>query len=358
MKKGISLGLSLLVTFFLILVPNATYATAQSTENNWELTSQVGGTTQAVSIDGQTLYLGVGMHVEIFDISNVQKPTLIGSSSILPNFIESFFSDGSKYLYVACGTAGLQILDISNPASPELIGSYDTLGYTEDVYLKGNNAILADGPNGIQVLDVSTPATLTWVSEAYPLAYAYDVEVSGNTLYAAGGGSGLLVVDLSNMAQPQEKGIVSMDGFLYALTISGKRIYSANAWGGLGMADISDPLVPNVMDAITTDGWVMDVAIQDSNLLAMDGTNGVRLYDIANQSPTLLGIYEDTGFTYQGVLKGKNAFVTDKEKGLLMLDFSSASNPRLLDRYLPILDARRVTMTGSTAYVAAGLSGM
>jgi len=35
MKKGITLGLSLLVTFLLILVPNATYATAQSAGNNW-----------------------------------------------------------------------------------------------------------------------------------------------------------------------------------------------------------------------------------------------------------------------------------------------------------------------------------
>ncbi|MGV8026592.1 MAG: hypothetical protein AB2L18_08550 [Anaerolineaceae bacterium] len=358
MKKGISLGLSLLVTFLFILVPNATYAAAQSEGNSWGLTSQVGGTTQAVFMDEQTLYLGVGMHVEIFDISNVQKPTLIGSSSILPNFIESIISDGSKYLYVACGAAGLQILDVSNPASPKLVGSYDTSGYTENVYLKGNNAILADGPSGIQVLDVSNPSAPVWVSEAYPLVYTYDVEMSGNTLYAAGGGSGLLVVDLSNVAQPQEKGIISMGGFLYALTISGKRIYSANAWGGLGVTDITDPLAPSAMDAIATDGWVMDVTVQDSNLLAMDGTNGVRLYDIANQTPKLLGVYEDTGFTYQGVLKGKNAFVTDKEKGLLMLDFTSSSNPRLLDRYLPILDARRVSMSGSTAYVAAGLSGM
>ncbi len=358
MKKGISLRLCLLVTFLLILVPNATYAAAQSEGNSWELTSQVGGTTQAVFIDGQTLYLGVGMHIEIFDISNIEKPILLGSSPILPNFVESLFSDGSDYLYAACGAAGLQILDVSKPASPKLVGSYDTSGYTEDVYLKGNKAILADGPSGIQVLDVSTPTTPTWVSEAYPLAYAYDVEMSGNTLYAASGGSGLLVVDLSNIAQPQEKGIISMDGFLYALTISGKRIYSANAWGGLGVTDISDPLAPSIMEAIATDGWVMDVTIQDSDLLAMDGTNGVRLYDVANQSPKLLGVYEDTGFTYQGALKGKNAFVTDKEKGLLILDFSSISNPRLLDQYLPILDARRVTMSGSAAYVAAGLSGM
>jgi hypothetical protein len=40
-----------------------------------------------------------------------------------------------------------------------------------------------------------------------------------------------------------------------------------------------------------------------------------------------MGVYADTGFTFQGLLKGENAYVTDKEQGLLVLDFSSSSNP-------------------------------
>jgi hypothetical protein len=358
MKKGFLLRLCLLVTFLLVLVPDSTYGSAQTDYAAWELTSQVGGIAQAVVIQGQTLYVGVGMHIEVFDISNPSEPTLVGSSVILPNFVEGLFANSSNYLYAACGADGLQILDISNPAAPRVVSSYDTLGFTEDVYLKGNYAILADGPNGIQVIDVSDPRQPVWVAEAYPLAYTYDVEISGNVVYAAAGGSGLLVVDLSDGEQPQEKGLISLDGFTYGLAISGSRVYSASAWGGVGVVDISDPLAPSLVDSIETDGWVMSVNTQDSQLLAMDGTDGVRLYDIANQSPRLLGVFEDTGFTLQGALNGKNAFVTDKEKGLLMLDFSSAGNPRLLDRYFPILDARRVTMSGSSAYVAAGLSGM
>jgi hypothetical protein len=358
MKKGNHLRFGLIVALLLLFIPNATFAAAQDNGSDWKLISQVGGTTQAIFLDGQTLYVGIGMHIEVFDVSNIQAPVLLGSSPILPNFIESITGDGSQYLYAACGASGVQVLDISNPSSPALAGSYDTLGYTEDIYLKDNHAILADGPNGIQVLDISVPSSPQWVSEAYSLAYAYDIEMSGNTLYAAGGGSGLLVVDLSNVAQLQEKGVVSMDGFLYALAISGKSLYSANAWGGVGMADISDPLVPKVLDALTTNGWAMDVDIENTSLLVMDGTDGVRLYDISNSSPQLSILYEDTGFTYQGILQGSHAFVTDKEQGLLTLDFSNKNDPRLVHNYLPILDARRVTMSGNAAYVAAGLSGM
>jgi hypothetical protein len=59
-----------------------------------------------------------------------------------------------------------------------------------------------------------------------------------------------------------------------------------------------------------------------------------------------------------GGLVGQTAFVADKEKGLLALDFSNPVNPRQVGRYFPMAEARRVTMSGTTAYVAAGLSGM
>ncbi|NMC45256.1 MAG: hypothetical protein GYA52_00340 [Chloroflexi bacterium] len=358
MKKRFLLRLCLSISFLFTLIPNPIFATAQNLENSWSLTSQVGGTAQAIALDGNTLYLGVGMHVEIFDISNPIEPVLLGTSSILPGSVENLSISNSGYLYAACGQSGLQILDVSNPSTPQLIGSYDTLGYTEKILIQDTHAILADGPNGIQIVDISDPSSPTWISEVYPLAYAYDVALSGNILYAAAGGSGILMADVSDIQQPQENGILSMPGFVYALAVSGKHIYSANAWGGLGRVDISEPLSPTVMNAIATDGWVMDVDIQNSNLLAMDGTDGVRLYDITNETPGLMGVYADTGFTFQGLLKGENAYVTDKEQGLLVLDFSSSSNPRLTGQYLPILDARRVTMSGKAAYVSGGLSGM
>ncbi len=356
MKKGSLFRLCVSMTFLLALFPNTVSQAAQEQEASWTLTSQMGGTSQAIAISDQTLFLGVGLHVEVFDIGDPGELKLIGSSAILPNFIEGLFI--SDYLYAACGEDGLQILDISNLDSPQIVGAFNTPGYTEDVIIHENHAILADGPNGIQILDISDPTNPVWVSEAYPLAYTYAVEMSGSTLYAAGGGSGLLTVDVSNFDQPLEKGILSTSGFLYSLVVKDNLVYTANAWGGIGMVDISDPLTPSLLEAIPTDGWVMDVVIQNSNLLAMDGTDGVRFYTLAGQFPQLLGIYTATGFTFQGVLDGKTAYVTDKENGLLLLDFNDTGNPTLVTRYLPILDARRATMSEDTAYVAAGLSGM
>ena len=358
MKKGSIPMFFLIVVLLMTSVRDVASAQARTGQTDWNLVSQVGGSTQAVAIDGTNLYLGVGWHVEVYDITNPRELVMIGSSRVLPNSIEGLFANGSNYLYAACGSDGLQILDISNPSSPELISSYNTLGYTEDVYVVGNYAILADGPNGIQIIDISDPREPEWVGEAYALAYVYDVEVSETMAFAAAGGSGLMVVDLTYPEQPQEIELVEMNGFVYGLTISENTVYTANAWGGVAVVDITDPINPSVNELIETDGWAMSVAMQGENLLVMDGADGVRLYDISSQTPTLLGIYPDTGYTYQGVLQGENAYVTDKQNGLMIIDLSNPSSPSLAGRYLPILDARRVTMSGSTAYVAAGLSGM
>ena len=361
MKKGSVTAFSLAFIFLitsLLSVFNISSAQAASTQNDWNLVSQVGGTTQAVAVRDTYLYLGVGWHVEIYDISNPDEMVLLGTSEILFDPIESLFTNNSNYLYAACGSSGLQILDISDPSDPRLAGSYNTLGYSEDVYVLDDHAILADGPNGIQIIDISDPQEPKQAAEAYSLTYVYDIEITGDTVFAAAGGSGMLVVDLTDPEQPQEIELIDMSGFVYGLTLSENSIYTANAWGGVGIVDITDIKEPHVVDYVETDGWAMSVSHQEDDLLVMDGANGVRLYDISSQTPGFSGIYTETGFTYQGILNEEKAFLTDKEKGLLIIDFSNPDEPFLSARYLPILDARRVTMQDSMAYIAAGLSGM
>lgn len=358
MKKGSVVTFFLLTIILFTFVPNTAYAQTESGQIDWNLVSQVGGTTQALAMEGRNLFLGVGRHVEAFNISNPEEMTFLGSSEIFLDSIESLFTNDSGYLFAACGSGGLQILDISDLTNLEQTGSYDTLGFSEDVYVTGNYAILADGPNGVQIFDISDPQEPEWVSEAYPLAYVYDVEVSGTTAFAAAGASGILVIDLSDPEHPQEIKLLDMSGFVYGLAISENKMYSANSWGGVGIVDISDPHDPQVVDSIETDGWVMSVSLHEHDLLVMNGANGVRLYDISGNVPRIKGVYREVGFVLQGVSGGEKAYVTDKQHGLMILDFSSAAKPQLTAKYMPILDARRVTMTGSTAYVAAGLSGM
>ena len=146
-------------------------------DGTWRLTGQIGGTTKALCLEGDILYVGTGLHVMILDASDPQSMTVLGTSRLLPNFVESITSDGAGTLYVCCGSGGLAILNVSNPAKPKILGTLDTLGYTESATLYQNYAALADGPQGVQIVDVSDPTKPAIVSEAYPLAYVYDVAI-------------------------------------------------------------------------------------------------------------------------------------------------------------------------------------
>lgn len=329
-----------------------------TTEQSWQLTGQVGGTTKALCREGTTLYVGSGLHVLALDVSDPAKISLIGTSPLLPQFVESLVSDGSGKLYACCGEGGLVILDVTNPAETQILGAIDTLGYTEGVTLDGNYVVLADGPLGVQIADITDPANPALVSSAYSLAYVYAVALQDGVVYAAGGGSGLFTVDLSDPLNPKEAGLLSLDGFQYDVKIANGRLYTAGAWGGVHVLDIGSPLNPVKVANAYTPGWAMALAADGTNLLVLDGADGALLYGIAGVQPVRMSAVSLSGYVAAGTLDGASAFVLDREKGLFALDYSQKSQPSIVSRWMPLLDGRRVTMSGTACYVAGGLSGL
>ncbi|MEA4939610.1 MAG: hypothetical protein VB091_08510, partial [Christensenella sp.] len=267
----------------MLLLPSVSpsMAKAEDEQDDWNLVGQVGGTTKALALDGSTLYVGSGLHVLAMDVSDPAAIALLGTSPLLPDFVESITVGENGKLYVACGLSGLVVLDVSDPSKMNIAGTFDTSGYTESVALEGKYALVADGPQGLQVLDVSNPAKIATVSEAYPLAYAYDVVLSDATAYLAGGGSGLFTVDLTDPLHPKEAGLTSLDGFTYDLQPHGGRLYAACAWGGISVLDLQTPLAPKQIAVSPTSGWAMSLGEMGNDLLVFDGADGVMLYGTA-----------------------------------------------------------------------------
>ena len=327
-------------------------------DGTWRLTGQIGGTTKALCLEGDILYVGTGLHVMILDASDPQSMTVLGTSRLLPNFVESITSDGAGTLYVCCGSGGLAILNVSNPAKPKILGTLDTLGYTESATLYQNYAVLADGPQGVQVVDVSDPTKPAIVSEAYPLAYVYDVAIENGVAYCAGGGSGLFTVDISDPKVPAERGLIEMAGCQYDAELMDGKLYLAGAWGGFSEFSLDDPLEPALLRTIETTGWAMALAAAGSELLMLDGADGAMLYDMDGETAAPLSTFTRGGFVATGVTNGKTAFLLDEEYGLMAVDYASKAAPKLVSRWMALTEARRVTVSGTTAYVAGGLSGM
>jgi len=347
---------TVIFVFMLALIPAGAHA--ENSKDEWQIVGQTGGTTKALLTEETTLYVGSGLHVLILDVSSPEKMQVLGTSPLLPDFVESITSDGAGRLFVSCGLGGLVVLDVTNPKEPLLLSVLDTRGYTESVTLLDNLAIVADGPQGVQIIDVTNPAKMKTLSEAFPLAYAYDIAISDKIAYIAGGGSGVFTVDLTNPIKPVEAGLTSLDGFTYDLEILKGKLYAACAWGGIAVLDLKEPLAPKSIATAQTSGWAMALSAFGNDLLVLDGADGVMVYGAAPTIPVRLSAYTLGGFVLDGAVSGTTAFVLDREKGLLTLDLSKKTNPDLICRWMPLLEGRRLTMQDGVCYVAGGLSGM
>ncbi len=349
--------LFLLCAFFWAFLSPAP-AGAQAEDAGWRLTGQTGGTTKALCLTGDTLFIASGLRVLALDATDPSAIKVVGQSPLLPQFVESLTCDGDGRLFACCGTGGLAILDVSNLAAIRLLAVLDTRGYTEGVALLGQYAVLADGPQGVQVVDIADLSQPRIVSEAYPLAYAYQVALRDHVAYVAGGGSGLFTVDLRNPLHPVEQGLLPLDGFQYDVELINDRLYTAGAWGGISVLDLKDPLYPALIAQEKTDGWVMALSAGDNRLLVLDGASGVALYGIAELRPVKESICSLGGFMVDGATRGDTAFVLDEQNGFIALDFSNKAQPKALTRWTPLLDARRVTAADGACYVSGGASGL
>jgi parallel beta-helix repeat protein len=351
----VSLTMLLLAVLLLLGQPSSAAETTRPTA--WQVVGQIGGPTQAVAVQGNYAYVGIGLRLLVLDVTNPITPTEIGSTTPFPYFVEDIAVSGT-YAYVAAGGAGLRVVDISDPANPTEIGTWDSPGYAEGVAVSGDTVYLADGPYGLWVVDVSNPADPTPVGSAYDMNYAFEVAVSGSHAYIAAAGAGLLVADVSDPAHPVKVGNLDTTGYAYGVAVAGNRAYLADAWDGLRIVDIADPTHPTLQGTCDTPGWALGVVVAGSTAYVADGTQGLRVVDVSDPTtPSELGAYQASGFGRRLDVWGDVVYLADLQGGLRVLTVSDPAHPTPVGLYSSLTDARRLAVAGDYAYVAGGAGG-
>ena len=206
--------------------PNASPLRAEA--QNVELVGQLGGACDAVAVQGNTAYVGVGPRLVVLDVSNPASPVVLGQSAVLPGTV-MYVAVAGTLAYVVAGGAGLRVVDVSNPAAPRQVGYYP--GRAEGVAVSGTLAYVAAGD--LLVVDVSNPAAPRELGFYDTPGYAYGVAVSGTLAYVADEEGGLRVVDVSNPASPRELGFYDTPSDAYGVAVSGTLAYVADWEAGL-----------------------------------------------------------------------------------------------------------------------------
>ncbi len=326
-------------------------------EQHLKPVGQIGGPTQTVAVNGDYAYVGIGLRVEVLDISDSTNPQQVGSTVMLDGFVTDITIAGN-HAYTTVGGKGLWVIDISDPTHPNDVGFLRTPGYAEGVDVAGNYAYVAAGGAGLRVVDVSDPSHPKQISFVYTLGYALDVKVVGNIVYVAGAGAGLRVVDVSDPTQATEVGAYDTPGYAYGVTVADNIAYVADGWQGLRVIDVSDPTQPTEIGAVETPVQALGLAVLGTIAYVADASSGLRVVDVSDPTdPTELGLYEvSAGHVRDVAVVGGTAYVADRNWGLRVVDVSDPTTLTQIGFYGLMGSVEAVAVLGDYAYVAAGTS--
>ncbi|MHC4812947.1 MAG: Ig-like domain-containing protein [Planctomycetota bacterium] len=133
-------------------------------------------------------------------VIKIQGNTLQKIKSLTePNVIYEKMCLAGNYLFVAAHSYGIRIFDVSNPENPTLVGSL-AKGFVDAfaIAVDGNRAYVADGAGGLKIVDVTNkkaPALLSGETLNTAVGTAVDITVRNGKVYVACGGAGLAVYD-------------------------------------------------------------------------------------------------------------------------------------------------------------------
>jgi hypothetical protein len=234
------------------------------------------GFANAVKASGAYVYIAAGSAgLQVVDVSDHSNPKIVASLKVSSN--ANYLRIAGNTLYLAT-SSGLTIIDISNPLSPAVLGALTTPGVAWDLAISGNLAYIADGASGLQIADVSTPSSPRIIG-SLPISNgtAKGIAVTGSTAVVAGSAAGVLIVDVSTPAIPKLLGSVATPGDARKVTVKATAAFIADYPNSMQVVDFTNPAAPKIV-ASTPDS--LGGKLQDITLISVGGKDLTLAADV------------------------------------------------------------------------------
>jgi hypothetical protein len=169
-----------------------------------------GSVWTAPAVSGNYAYLGTDVNISVFDISNLNAPVQVSTTTL--NRLVRGLEISGNYAYVAVqdtlptqsSLPNLYVYDISNPSSLVQVASLKlapNTSYSYAMTILGKYLYVATDSN-LFVVDISNPALPSQVFAGAIAARGYSVTVKGMRLFIATEFSGVQIYDIGNQANP------------------------------------------------------------------------------------------------------------------------------------------------------------
>jgi hypothetical protein len=165
-----------------------------------------GGSMACFTIVGNYLYAIDAFDLQIFDISEVKKPRLVGQKVNIGSDIETIFPSGNN-LFIGSQT-GMYIYDITDPLAPRRMGRYAHTRSCDPVVVEGNYAFVtlrdgtdcAGGVNQLDVIDIGNPSFPRKL-KTYRMTNPHGLGIDNGLLFVCDGRDGLKVYDARDVGR-------------------------------------------------------------------------------------------------------------------------------------------------------------
>ena len=216
---------------------------------------------------------------------------------VLPDIANAAVTRGSLG-FGAYGLNGLLVLRIGE-GELSIVSQLSTPGWSHDIKLWDDRALLADWDYGMRVVDISRPELPVEIGALPSPATAINIslgESGGKTMAAvAEGHGGVSIVSFDATGRPSlaarhSLGLRSSDaphpeagGWAHGVAWCGNYLFVANWKLGLAVLDVTDPRSPRVVRELPTPGTSLGVKAEkaaDGSILVYlaDGENGLRIF--------------------------------------------------------------------------------
>ncbi len=261
---------------------------------------------------------------------------------------------------------GLMLINISNPTSPSLMGSYYSEGLPNDFALQGDLAFVANRFDGLEILNISDPSNINRIGHYHPGYEVTDVEIDDDLAFLGSMDQGFEIVNISDPTSPEKISNTVLTGVCINVCLDGDLLYVNDhiQYTNIEVYDISNLLsLQKIGEFILEDHDLFFPTIFGDYLYVADhgSTGDMLILDVSDPTSIVEVGRINSGtdsFSYRMWVDGTTAYVTDFDKGLLIVDVSDPSNPEILTRFYDGGAGEDVKVVGEYFYFAARHGGL
>jgi hypothetical protein len=301
---------------------------ASSIKAQWKLNSYwPHGSCNAVTADGQYVYVGSGGILSVWDYSDPYHPIKIGevaTSDAIKDIVVS-----GNYIYVANRYSGFTVIDNQDPYNPTICANNKDVMYCRNLFVRDTLAYLAS-PDGFWILNIKDPCNPELTGSIFQIGMG-DVYVSGNYAYITE--QGLSVIDITDPSHPEKISHIGSDTTYYIdIYVHEGFAYITESNRGLNIYNVQDPENPVFINNLYNGEWVWDVWGKDDLIfLPLDNPEWIhlRVLDISDpENITEVGSLGDVSTDWEQLyVYGDYVLWTNTYSGVRIVDISDPAKP-------------------------------